>query len=69
MGVREKFQERSVKIVTWKEIREEFISVNSILGRLIDEINPGEEYKFVSVEYLYGDPVINKGMVYPDFDT
>ena len=54
-------KKRALSIVTWKDIRKEVLAVNKELGDIIDGIDPGDDYKFIKSEYLYGDIFIKNG--------
>lgn len=55
-------RKRTAEVLTWKEIRNQVISVNKELGKIIDSINPSDEYKFIKAKYLYGDLFIKNGV-------
>jgi hypothetical protein len=46
---------RETTLVTWKDVRSDVLKVNKELGKIIDAINPSDDYKFVKATYLYGD--------------
>ncbi len=52
---------RKLSVVTWKDVRGDVFKVNKELGKIIDAINPGDNYKFVKASYLYGDVFIKHG--------
>lgn len=54
---------KNVTLKTWKEIRKDVINVNPHLADIIDQIDPSDKYKFVEATYLYGDIIINNGVL------
>jgi len=54
---------RKLEIVTWQEVRKQVALVNKELATIIDEINPNNHYKLVKATYLYGDLIVNRGLV------
>lgn len=58
---------RTLEIVTWKDIRQDVLAVNKELVAIVDDISPGNDYKFVRARYLFGDIFIKNGIAYfPD---
>jgi hypothetical protein len=53
--------QRELSVVTWKDVRDDVLKVNKELGKIIDAISPGDNYKFVKAAYLYGDVFIKHG--------
>jgi hypothetical protein len=54
---------RTISIVTWKDVRESVFAVNSELAKLIDALDPSDDYKFIEVEYKYGDIFIKNSEI------
>jgi hypothetical protein len=52
---------RSAVVKTWKNVREEVAEVNKEFAALVDAIAPDDSYKFLQVEYLYGDLTVVEG--------
>lgn len=52
---------RQLSVVTWKDVRADVLNVNKSLSKIIDDINPGDDYKFIKVAYLYGDIFVKQG--------
>ena len=54
---------RTISISTWKDVREAVYSVNTELAKLIDALDPSDDYKFIEVEYKYGDLFIENSEI------
>lgn len=54
---------RSLEILTWKEIRNSVAEVNQPLANIIDECNPPDNLKLIKSRYLFGDIIVNQGVV------
>lgn len=48
----------------WKTVREEVLSVNPTLGKIIDEIDPPANYALFKCRYPYGTEALKKGKLY-----
>jgi len=58
---------RMLAVVTFKDVHDEIMAVNPELCKLIEEISPDDDYKFVKASYLYGDIIIKNGVAqFPD---
>jgi hypothetical protein len=52
-----------MEIVTWKEVRDQVAAVNKQLANVIDECNPTDNFKLIKASYIYGDIIVNQGVV------
>lgn len=57
----EKAAKLAVEALTWKEARKKVLRVNPNLAELIDELDPGPEYKLYLCRYPYGAEVAKHG--------
>ncbi|OGT06554.1 MAG: hypothetical protein A2103_03145 [Gammaproteobacteria bacterium GWF2_41_13] len=55
--------ERNVCLTTWSEVRDAVYSVNKELAEKIDAANPDSSYKFVKIDYLFGDIPVKRGVI------
>lgn len=54
----------NMEITVWKHVRDYVKSVDSQLADLIDNIDPGDEYKIYKVEYPWGQHLMREGVLY-----
>lgn len=55
--------------LTWAEIRDAVKAVNAKLCKVIDDIDPPEQFTLLLIKYKYGETIINKGQTQlPDND-
>lgn len=53
--------ERSrVRVLTWKEAREDVLSMHPRLANIIDKINPPSDFHLIKANYSFGDTILNE---------
>jgi len=50
-----------LQVVTWQDIRSRIVALNPEFARLVDEVDPGDEYKLIVVRYPYGSNILHRG--------
>jgi hypothetical protein len=60
----DKWNHATIEMVTWKEIREDFIKANHELGFIIDELSPNPSYTFYDTHYPFGSESLKNGFLY-----
>ena len=53
---------RNIELFTWNKVRDQVYKVNEELAILIDSISPDNSFKFVKIDYLFGDAFVDKGI-------
>lgn len=59
-----KYQNNAVRIVTWKEVKNQVFEVNPELAEILDACKPGAEHLLVKVSYPFGSHIIKSGTFY-----
>jgi hypothetical protein len=55
---------KTLKILTWGDVREKVIGLNPFIGNEIDAIPNAQQFKVLSVRYPFGAKIIDKGSFY-----
>ena len=50
-----------MEILTWKKVRGKIKNINRRLFKLIDTIDPPDNYTFIRTQHPFGDLVVNHG--------
>lgn len=56
--------DENLKILTWKQVRNDIETIDPILVKLIDNINPDDEYIIYKLEYPWGKHLVREGTLY-----
>lgn len=53
----------SIEVLGWKAVRKSFLSVNPILGKIIDDLNPDPSFTFFKLSYPFGSEILKEGIL------
>ena len=56
-------RKRRLEVVTWPDVRAAVSTINHELAQIIDEISPNNDFKLIKASYLYGDLIIDNGIL------
>lgn len=59
---------KTVKILTWKEVKKKVLSLNPALGAEIDRVKGVDDFKVIVASYPFGAPIIRKGLFFLNLD-
>ncbi len=59
---------KTVKILTWKDVKKKVISLNPSLGAEIDQVKGVDDFKVIVATYPFGAPIIRKGLFFLNLD-
>lgn len=54
---------RELQILTWQQARADVLNTNPELATLIDQLSPDNSYQLIKASYLFGDLVIDNGVL------
>ncbi|HVV69637.1 MAG TPA: hypothetical protein VG895_00550 [Patescibacteria group bacterium] len=58
---------QTIQELLWKDVRKDVAQKNSILAKIIDELNPSSEYTLFKARYHFGSEILKNGHLYiPD---
>jgi hypothetical protein len=52
-----------LEILTWKDIRETVLTINPVFAKVVDKLDPSDDYKLVKVKYPYGSLVLKDAIL------
>ena len=59
---------KTVKILTWKDVKKKVLSLNPSLGAEIDRVKGVDDFKVIVATYPFGAPIIRKGLFFLNLD-
>ncbi len=58
------YENIKIQELSWDKVRKDVIEANPTLADIIDKFDPPKEYTFLKARYLFGDRILNEGVMH-----